>query len=67
MKSNLERAAPAMLEALQLMVYQFGDSVWTSISDRDALMKARAAIALATQPDIDPVTGLPFNRDGEDE
>ena len=67
--NNLERAAPALLEALKAMMKQFENTFWMSMSvaDRDAVVKARAAIAAATAPEIDPVTKLPWNRDGEDE
>ena len=75
MKTNLELAAPELLEALKdclstMEMQERRDSgefhisgdiffgIWSSSKD-----KARAAIALAEQPEIDPVTKLPFNRD----
>jgi hypothetical protein len=54
----------AQLEALEELVEWASHRVNPNAPKlKAAIVKARAAIALATQPDIDPVTKLPFNRD----
>ena len=68
MKTNLEKAAPALLEALKALFdaqpYLFKrDNEICECATCLAMRNARAAIALAEQPEIDPVSGLPFNRD----
>ena len=68
MKTNLELAAPALLEALKEIVKSA--KVMTIATEGDVFFcrrslwdKILAAIALAEAPEIDPVSGLPFNRD----
>ena len=60
-RSNLERAAPALLAALKNAVKyaNYPLEYW--------LDEAEYVIKQAELPDIDPVTKLPWNRDGEDE
>ena len=65
MKTNLEKAAPALLEALKAL-FDAQPYLFKEICECAtclAMRNARAAIALAEQPEIDPVSGLPFNRD----
>jgi hypothetical protein len=67
-KTNIELAAPALLESLENVVAVI-HSHNSLEKDKCAwnfthmIIKARAAIALAKAGDIDPVTKLPFNKD----
>lgn len=74
MKTNLECAAPALLAALERIARPHdcgckpctGDCVSQTalqITVDEIRDLARAAIAAARQPEIDPVSGLPVNLD----
>ena len=61
MKTNLEKAAPALLEALK-MLCDVASTENLPKAVRDCAHEARAAIALAEAPDTDE-KGWPYNRD----
>jgi len=63
MKTNLELAAPALLEALEnLVIWAVYHSKENTPLLNESITKARFAIALAKSPDTDE-HGMPYNRD----